>query len=157
MPKEHHYHVKLEWTGNLGQGTSNYRAYSRNHTISAEGKKALHASSDPGFRGEASRYNPEELFVASLSSCHMLWYLHLCAEAGINVLFYSDKPTGTMLEEADGSGRFTEVVLNPEVTVEKEEMIPQANALHHQANKMCFIANSCNFTVKHKPLCKTAE
>jgi organic hydroperoxide reductase OsmC/OhrA len=154
MSKEHHYQVNLEWVGNTGQGTANYRAYSRNYIISFEGKGEILCSSDPHFRGDASRYNPEELFVASLSSCHMLWYLHLCADAGVNVISYSDKPAGIMFEEPDGSGKFTEVSLYPLVVVEKIEMAEKANQLHRQAHKMCFIANSCNFPVKHFPECK---
>src|SRR4030095_12641543 len=104
MHKEHSYSVKLNWTGNLGQGTSGYRAYSRNHEISAGGKPALPGSSDPTFRGDPTRYNPEEFLVSALSTCHMLWYLHLCAEAQIVVLEYSDEASGVMEETPDGGG-----------------------------------------------------
>src|SRR6516165_2762020 len=108
MPaKSHQYGMTTRWTGNLGSGTSSYRAYSRNFEITGPEKQiVLPASSDPAFRGEASRYNPEELLVASVSSCHMLWYLHLCADAGISVTEYSDEPVGTMIETEDGSGHF---------------------------------------------------
>ena len=91
--------------------------------------------------------------VASLSACHMLWYLHLCAEAGVIVTDYYDNATGTMLETAKGGGHFTEVTLFPAVTVANQSMIDKANELHKQANELCFIANSCKFPIYHKPTC----
>lgn len=152
----HSYKVKIEWTGNQGDGTLNYKSYNRNHTISAEGKyDTILASSDPSFLGDTSRYNPEELFLSSLSACHMLWYLHLCSVNKIIVMDYMDNATGIMEENKDGSGQFVEVTLNPIVTIENTDdinnvgLIAKANALHSEANKMCFIANSCNFTVGH--------
>jgi len=151
MAKQHNYSVKLEWTGNKGSGTFDYRSYSRSHVISAEDKSAdIQGSSDPNFHGDEARYNPEELFLSSLSACHMLWYLHLCTVNDVIVLEYIDHPKGRMEEDANGSGRFTEVVLHPEVVVSKPNMIEKANELHHKANKMCFIANSCNFEIKHE-------
>ncbi|GAB4050956.1 OsmC family protein [Spirosoma litoris] len=154
MAKQHQYNLTITWTGNKGEGTSTYRGYDRSHTISAENKSDILASSDPAFRGDKTRYNPEELLVASLSSCHMLWYLHLCAEAGIVVVEYTDKAAGTMVETSDGGGHFTEVTLYPLVVVAEESMIAKANELHHQANKLCFIAKSCNFPVHHQPTCR---
>ena len=155
--KEHSYEIKLEWTGNKGSGTFDYRSYSRDHILSAKGKGLeILGSSDPGFRGDKSRYNPEELFLASISSCHMLWYLHLCAVNGVIVLEYSDEPKGVMNENDNGSGQFSNVVLHPNVKVSKESMVEKANELHHKANEMCFIANSCNFEIKHSPLCSVA-
>lgn len=149
--KQHHYTIKMEWTGNQGEGTENYRAYSRDHLISGNGKIVqIPASSDPAFRGDASRYNPEELFLSSLSACHMLWFLHLCAVNQIVVTGYVDQATGIMEEAGDGSGRFREVKLQPRVTVAQEAMIGPSEALHHRANQMCFIANSCNFPVLHE-------
>jgi len=150
----HFYKATINWTGNLGKGTSQYKAYSRNHEISSEDKPTIYASSDPSFRGEATRYNPEELFVASLSSCHMLWYLHLCSEAGVIVIDYIDNATGTMTETEDGSGHFTEVTLHPVVIVTDASMINKANELHYEAHKFCFVANSCNFPVHHNPSCQ---
>lgn len=150
--KQHFYNITTTWTGNLGQGTKSYRAYSRNHEISSREKAVqIPASSDPSFLGDPARYNPEELFVASLAACHMLWFLHLCAVNKIVVIDYIDHATGIMEEAEDGSGRFREVTLHPEVTVAEEEMIERTNALHQEANRMCFIANSCNFPVKHRP------
>lgn len=151
MNKEHNYVTYLQWTGNTGNGTAGYREYSRDHVIRIENKPDLKGSSDSAFMGDATKYNPEELLVCSLSSCHMLWYLHLCAEAGIIVTAYSDNATGIMIEEKDGSGRFREVRLNPIVTVSHEDMIPSAIQLHQKAHTMCFIANSMNFPVSHFP------
>jgi organic hydroperoxide reductase OsmC/OhrA len=149
--KQHTYAATITWTGNQGTGTSEYKAYSRNHVISAEGKKDIEGSSDPSFRGDKSRYSPEDLLLDSLSACHMLWYLHLCSVNGVIVLTYEDHATATMTEEKDGSGQFTEATLNPVVAVQHENMVAKANELHHEANKLCFIARSVNFPVHHKP------
>lgn len=154
MNNLHTYHLTVKWTGNTGTGTSSYRSYERSHTVSVENKVDILCSSDPAFRGDKTKHNPEDMFVASLSTCHMLWFLHLCTDHGIVVTDYVDHATGTMLETADGSGRFTEVVLRPTVTVSEASMMDKANELHHKANQMCFIANSCNFPVKHLPTCK---
>jgi organic hydroperoxide reductase OsmC/OhrA len=157
MTKEHKYKTRVNWTGNTGTGTSNYRGYERSHMISIEHKPDIHCSSDPAFRGDKTKHNPEELLLASLSSCHMLWYLHLCAEAGIVVTEYADHATGTMVETDNGGGRFTEVALHPMVTVTENKMIEKANALHKKANELCFIANSVNFPVSHFPNCIARE
>jgi organic hydroperoxide reductase OsmC/OhrA len=149
----HHYTLNVKWTGNNGTGTSDAKAYERSHTVSATGKGELHCSSDTPFRGEGSKYNPEDMLVASLSSCHMLWYLHLCADAGVVVTAYSDDPHGTMAEAtATERGRFTEVVLNPVITITDGSKEDLARALHEKAHEQCFIANSCNFPVIHKPV-----
>ena len=151
MGKEHHYTTNLIWTGNTGEGTANYRSYNRDHVLSASGKPAIPGSSDPSFRGNPQRYNPEELLVSSLSSCHMLWYLHLCAVNGVVVVDYKDEAVGTMVETADGGGYFNEVILRPVVTVADGGMSEKARSLHHDANKLCFIANSVKFLVRHEP------
>jgi organic hydroperoxide reductase OsmC/OhrA len=148
----HHYKATTTWVGNRGQGTANYRAYDRNHDIAVEGRPDILCSSDPAFRGDTSRHNPEILLVASLSGCHMLWYLHLCADNNIIVTEYTDEATGMMEENKDGSGQFVEVTLNPRVTVADKSMIEKANELHHRANQMCFIARSVKFPVHHKPV-----
>jgi len=149
--KTHHYTLNITWTGNLGTGTSSYKAYQRNHEIRAGGKPIIPASSDPSFMGDRTRYNPEEMLVASLSSCHMLWYLHLCSAAGLVVIGYEDNAEGIMEETADGGGRFKEVTLKPVITLEDAGMEQKANELHARANEFCFIANSCNFPVHHRP------
>jgi len=151
MPKEHHYTIAVDWTGNQGTGTSAYKAYARAHDIQSAGKPTIPGSSDPAFRGDPTRYNPEELLVASLSTCHMLWYLHLCSVGGIVVTAYADRAEGTMIEEADGGGRFTGVVLKPEVTVKPGADLAKARALHAEAHKLCFIARSVNFPVTREP------
>ncbi len=150
MINQHHYTANIQWTGNTGEGTTHYRSYSRNHTIQCDGKSIIEASSDPAFLGNPAMYNPEDLLLASLSSCHMLWYLHLCADNGVVVTAYNDNAIGTM-EENENGGRFTEVVLFPKVKVANAAMIEKAIGLHSQAHKKCFIANSCNFPVKHQP------
>jgi len=157
MAKEHHYRTQLVWTGNKGSGTMDYRSYDRDFVVSIDAKPPLEGSSDSDFMGDKTRYNPEDLLVSSISSCHMLWFLHLCAKNDIVVLEYKDNATGTMMEQADGSGRFNEVVLRPEVLISKKEQIAQANALHQEANKMCFIANSLNFPVKHEAQCRATN
>lgn len=149
--KEHSYSVNVRWTGNLGPGTSNYRGYKRDHEISVNGKPPVPASSDPNFRGDPTRYNPEELLVASLSGCHMLWYLHLCSEAGIVVMEYEDPAIGSMMETADGGGHFLSVTLRPVVTIAEGGDREVAAQLHEKAHHLCFIANSVNFPVLCEP------
>jgi organic hydroperoxide reductase OsmC/OhrA len=151
MAKTHHYQSIIRWTGNKGTGTSGYRDYERSHTISIDGKPDILTSSDPSFRGDKSRHNPEELFLSSLSSCHMLWFLHLCGDAGIVVTAYEDHAEGTMEENPDGSGQFSEVLLKPAVTITDATRADEAQRLHHKANQMCFIARSVNFKVRHEP------
>lgn len=146
MAHIHRYTVQLQWTGNLGTGTSGYRDYSRNHQLSAAGKPVLAGSSDPAFRGDASRWNPEDLLVASVSACHQLWYLHLCADAGLVVQAYEDEAEGSMV---DGDrGHFTEVVLRPRVTLRHGGDAALALKLHDEAHAQCFVANSVNFPVR---------
>ncbi|WP_033575702.1 OsmC family protein [Dickeya chrysanthemi] len=149
--KIHRYQVTVNWTGNEGTGTASYRGYSRNHEINAQGKPTVAGSSDPSFRGDPTRWNPEELLVASLSACHKLWYLGLCAGAGVTVVAYDDRAEGEMVEEAGGAGQFLSVTLRPRVVISAESDPQTALALHHQAHEMCFIARSVNFTVTHQP------
>ncbi|GAA2393803.1 peroxiredoxin [Catellatospora methionotrophica] len=153
--REHRYAVTVEWTGNQGTGTDGYRTYRRTHEVSAPGLPTLPGSSDPAFRGEPDRWNPEQLLLASLSQCHLLWYLHLCSVNGVVVTGYTDSPQATMTEDDDG-GRFTEAVLRPRVAVADASMTERALALHHDANKACFIANSVNFPVRHEPVIITS-
>lgn len=148
--KSHHYKATIAWTGNNGSGTGDYKGYSRSHTISIDGKATLEASSDSAFRGDASKHTPEDLFVAALSSCHMLWYLHLCAVNGVVVVTYTDNAEGEMIENNDGSGQFSSVTLHPYVTVADATMTEKAQSLHAEANRMCFIARSVNFPVHHQ-------
>jgi organic hydroperoxide reductase OsmC/OhrA len=157
MEKEHYYNATVVWTGNKGEGTTNYRSYDRDHIISVKGKPDIPGSSDPAFRGSTARYNPEEMLVASLSTCHMLWYLHLCAVNQVVVTEYRDEARGIMLETDDGGGRFKEVVLYPLVTVSEAAMQERAAKLHHEAHRLCYIANSVNFPVRHEPSARVAK
>jgi organic hydroperoxide reductase OsmC/OhrA len=149
--KDHHYDVELEWTGNTGAGTPSYSGYQRAYALRINGKPTIIGSSDPAFGGNAARWNPEDLLVASLSACHHLWYLHLCSEAGISVIAYSDDASGVMAENSDGSGQFTAVVLRPTVTITGASDRDKARSLHHDAARLCFIARSMNFPVGHEP------
>lgn len=151
MPgRRHLYRLQVTWTGNTGAGTASPRAYTRAHRIEAPGKPPIEGSSDPAFRGDAACWNPEELLLASLSACHKLWYLDLCARAGIVVTAYVDTPEGEMTEEPGGAGQFTRVTLHPRVTIASGDPA-RAAALHHDAHAMCFIARSVNFPVTHEP------
>lgn len=149
--KQHRYRSAVEWTGNTGEGTASYKAYERAHVIGVPGKADIAGSSDAAFRGDASRWNPEDLFVASASTCHMLWYLHLCAMNGVVVLDYRDEPEGLMIEEANGSGAFARIVLRPKVRLSASSSEQRARELHHEAHKMCFIANSIKCEIATEP------
>ena len=148
---EHSYPVTVTWTGNRGTGTRTYRGYDRAFAAEAPGKPVIPGSADPAFRGDPARWNPEDLLVASLCACHKLWYLGLCAQAGIVVTSYTDTAEGRMTEEADGAGQFTAVTLRPRVTITADADAAEALALHHRAHALCFIARSVNFTVTHEP------
>jgi organic hydroperoxide reductase OsmC/OhrA len=153
VSKEHSYEVTVRWTGN--PGTATYRGYDRGHDVAAAGKPVIEASADPAFLGTADRWSPEDLLVASLSQCHMLTYLALCARSGVVVTDYEDSATGLMLETPGHSGHFTEVRLSPVVTVADEAMTEKAAALHEEAHRDCFVANSVNFPVRHQPITKS--
>lgn len=150
MNRPHRYRVDVIWTGNRGSGTDGYRNYSRNHVIRVPGKPELAGSSDPTFRGDATRHNPEDMLVAALSTCHMLSYLHMATVAGVVVTDYRDAAEGTMVTEGDG-GHFTEVVLRPVVTITAASDPAKAEAAHEAAHHACFIANSVNFPVRCEP------
>ena len=147
MPKRHLYRASLHWDAGAGQGTESFKSYSREHKIKSESKPEIVATS--GFHG-SSHYNPEELLVAALSSCHMLWYLHLCSQNGIVVTRYVDEAEGTMIEDAAIGGKFERAVLRPRVTISKGDK-QKAAALHHEAHRLCFVANSVNFPVDCEP------
>lgn len=154
----HRYRITAEWLGNLGPGTSTYTAYSRDHQLSAPGKATfISGSADPAYRGDGSRYNPEELLLGALASCHMLWVLHLCANAGIVVTEYSDQAMGEMVQHPDGSGEFVIAELRPRMVITDAARIVEAIALHDRAHEMCFLARSVAFPVKHQPTVTAAE
>jgi organic hydroperoxide reductase OsmC/OhrA len=149
--KSHTYTASVHWAAGESEGTTSYRSYARDHIISVAGKPAIEASSDPAFRGNAARYNPEELLVAGLSACHMLWFLHLCAVNGVTVVDYRDDATGTMEQNADGSGQFTRVVLRPAVKLSGEGDDAKLARLHDEAHHFCQLARSVNFPVDVEP------
>jgi len=149
--KTHVYRAKIIWTGNAGTGTSSYRAYGRAHIISASQKPDILASSDPAFRGDPSRWNPEDLFLSSIAACHQLWYLHLCAEAGVVVTAYEDFAEGFMDEEPDGAGQFSSIILHPNVTIAPGSDATLAAKLHDAAAQKCFLARSVKCPVSHEP------
>ncbi|MBL7811237.1 MAG: OsmC family protein [Bacteroidetes bacterium] len=149
--RTHSYTSQITWTGNRGTGTSRYDAYDRSHLWEVEGKQPVQCSSDTPFRGDGSLHNPEDMLLASLSSCHMLWYLHLCADAGIVVTYYQDRASGDMTEVPGGGGYFEKVILHPVVTITDPGRIADALALHDAAHSKCFIANSVKFPVLHVP------
>ena len=151
MLGEHEYTVGVEWRGNRGTGTSGYRDYSRELVVSAAGKHPLEGSADKPFRGDPTRWNPEELLLAALAQCHLLSYLHVAVTVGVVVTAYEDDARGTMVEDGKGAGAFTEVILRPRVTVADASMVDAARAAHARANELCFIANSVNFPVRHEP------
>lgn len=157
MTKDHHYALALDWTGNLGDGTATYRGYSRDHVVTDVAAGSINGSSDPAFRGDPTRWNPEQLLLASLSQCHLLWYLHLATTAGIVVTAYHDDPIGTMAENPDGSGQFTEVTLRPRVTVAADSDPELAQSLHEKVGGYCYIARSVNFPVHHRPTVVRAD
>lgn len=152
---DHHYALELTWQGNRGTGTSGYRDYGRQVLLRADGKPELLGSADPTFRGDADRWNPEELLVAALSQCHLLSYLHSAVNHGITVVAYEDSPVGTMAQVGQG-GRFTEVVLRPRVTITDPEQVALAREIHHEASENCFIAASVGFPVRHEPTTEVA-
>ncbi|MEI2279252.1 OsmC family protein [Paenarthrobacter ilicis] len=148
---EHHYALTVRWTGNLGAGTSGYKAYSRDHDIEIDGLLALKGSADPTFHGDRTRYNPEQLLLAALSQCHMLSFLHVAVKRGVVVTAYEDHAEGLMKLNKDGSGQFEGVTLKPHVTVADPQHLGLMEELHHEANQVCFIARSVNFPVAHQP------
>jgi organic hydroperoxide reductase OsmC/OhrA len=150
VPATHVYRTTVQWTGNLGTGTREYGGYSRDHTIQAGGRPPILATSGLSPRSDPRRYSPDDLVVAALSSCHMLWYLHLCAEAGVVVTAYRDDAEGVLQVDADGGGRLIEATLRPRVVVSSGSLETAAR-LHAEAHRKCFVANSVNFPVKCDP------
>ena len=151
MPRRHTYETETTWTGDRGTGTSSFRGYDRRFDTLAAGRPPIAGSSDPAFRGDAERWNPELLLVAALSQCHLLWYLHRCSVSDVVVTGYRDRAAGVMAEDDDGGGHFEEVVLRPVVTVAEQAMVERTEALHGEAAALCFVAASVNFPVRHEP------
>lgn len=148
---EHRYSSRIAWTGNRGEGTAHYRAYDRTWDIAVDGRPVVRCSNDPLLGGDPSKPNPEDLLISALSACHMLWYLHYAADAGIVVTDYVDEPIGIGEMTAGGAGRFVEAVLRPTITVKAGADLALAEALHHRIPEVCFIARSVAFPVRHEP------
>jgi len=158
MLREHQYQVELEWQGDLGEGTSNYRAYRRQHAVRAANKlHEIAGSSDRTFHGDAERWNPEELLLAAVSQCHMLSYLHVATQHGVIVRGYTDSPVATIREDGQGGGSFVEATLRPIVTVADDSMHAAAQTIHAEAAAKCFIAESVAFPVHHDPVVQTVS
>lgn len=151
LSKQHAYRTKIEWTGNRGSGTSAYKAYDRTWNLAENGKPVLECSNDPLLGGDPAKYNPEDMLLSALSSCHMLWYLHLCADAGITVQSYVDEPEAIGEMDISGRGRFVSACLKPMITIEAGSDIEKAHALHDEIHQYCFIARSVNFPVTYEP------
>lgn len=156
MPENHTYAVNLRWTGAAAGPTVNYKSYSRDWEADLPGKPTVVGTADPHFRGDPARQNPEELLVVALSSCHLLTYLAVCAQAGVEVLSYTDEAGGT-LGFVEGGYRMTDVLLRPRVVVSRAADVEKATALHEKAHAGCFIARSVNFPVRHEALVTAAD
>lgn len=150
--KTHEYDVDIVWTGNHGVGTSGYAAYGREHELSTDLTPTILGSADPAFRGDSTQWNPEQLQVAALSQCHMLWYLNLAATAGVVVTAYQDRARGVMAQDSSGGGQFESVTLRPRVTITADSDPDVARQLHAKVPEVCFIARSVNFPVHHDPV-----
>lgn len=152
----HEYSARLVWDGNTGTGTATYAGYGRQYRFLVEGKPAIEGTADPKFRGDPSKHNPEEHFLAAISGCHMLSYLALCARNGIRVVKYEDEVSGTLKFDGRGGGKFEEVVLHPAVTIAEGDDAELAESLHEQAHELCFIAASCSVPIRHEARVESA-
>jgi len=148
--RQHHFPCRLVWTGAIHGGTKSYESYSRECRVDFPGKPSVRMTSAPAFRGDPALIDPEDLLVASLSACHFLSYVALCARNGVNVVGYEDDASGTMSRFERGF-HFTEVLLKPRVTIAGGSDPEKAMALHARAHEECFIANSVNFPIRHEP------
>ncbi len=148
----HEYTSHVIWTGNRGDGTTNYRGYDRTWDVAIPGKAVVHCSNDPLLGGDPGKMNPEDLLLTALASCHMLWYLHLASDAGIVVTDYRDTPVGVGEIEPGGAGRFVSATLHPQIAVQGGTDLVRAEAIHHEIHRVCFIAQSVNFPVDYAPV-----
>src|SRR5680860_79571 len=149
--KQHTYTSKIIWTGNSGTGNSTYHGYERTWDLAIDGKMPVSCSNDPLLGGDKSKYNPEDLLLSALSSCHMLWYLHLCIDAGVVVLSYEDQPQATGELESGGKGRFLSATLKPKIVISDGSNLEKARLIHGDVDQYCFIARSVNFPVTCEP------
>ena len=150
MSKTHDYTARIAWTGDRGEGTKRYKGYDRTWRIATPGQLPIDCSNDPSLGGDPTKPNPEDLLLASLSGCHMLWYLHLASEAGIVVRAYEDAPLGVGETGPRGDGRYLRAVLRPTITLAQGADLAKADALHHEVHHFCFIARSVNFPIAYE-------
>jgi organic hydroperoxide reductase OsmC/OhrA len=150
MSESHDFPARVEWTGNRGLGTASYRGYDRTWSIATPGKPPVACSNDPRLGGDPALHNPEDLLIAALSGCHMLWYLHLASAAGIVVEDYRDDPLGHGESRPDGAGRFVAATLRPRITVRRGADLVRADAIHHEIAEVCFIGRSVAFPVGYE-------
>lgn len=151
MSKQHDFISKVVWTGNRGEGTKSYNGYDRTWDMAVDGKEVVHCSNDPLLGGDPSKYNPEDILISALSSCHMLWYLHLCSNAKVTVLSYEDNAVGIGESEPSGKGRFIKAILKPTIIITHDSDADKALQLHDEIHQYCFIARSVNFEVEYEP------
>lgn len=146
--------VEINWQEKPKEELEANRRIAKNHVVCMEGKPDLPVSAAKIFKGDPNLYNPEELLLSSLASCHMMSYLYCCAQEKIEVIAYTDSAEALLETSEDGSGRVSQVTLHPIVTIANEKQMQQALELHIKANELCFIANSCNFPVLHEAKCQ---
>ena len=138
------YLATVEWRsgGGFREGT-----YSRAHKLSFDGGAVVPGSASPQVvappYSDPAGVDPEEALIASASACHMLWFLHLARDLGLDVAAYRDEARGTMGKDERGKMAMTRIVLRPEIEFAGEAPDSEALArLHHEAHERCFIANS---------------
>lgn len=143
----HDYTARIRWTGNRGQGTASYKAYDRTWRVETPGKPPIDCSNDPLLGGDPGLHNPEDMLIAALSACHMLWFLHLASDAGVAVEAYEDDPLAVGETDAKGASRFLGATLRPRIAVPEGTDLALLDALHARVHETCFIARSINFPV----------
>lgn len=151
---KHLFKASLSWIDKREEAKQpSSQIYRKSHRIAIEGKPDIQVSAAKAFKGDPNLYNPEDLLLSSLVSCHMMAYLYVCSENNIEVISYRDTADALLETTADGSGRFVKATLNPQVVISDPTKIELALSLHKKANQLCFIANSCNFPIHHYPTC----
>lgn len=151
MSNRHTFEAHLSWTKPDEASSNRKRIYGKTHLMQINGKQDLTISAAKAFKGDPALHNPEDQLLSSIMSCHMMSFLYVCSQHNMEVFSYKDKATAILETYEDGSGKIVSVSLFPQVIIADHNQIELANALHVKANKLCFIANSCNFPVQHEP------
>ena len=146
MKNEFQYNLNLKW---LGDENGSHHRNDRFYEINIDGKPSFKGSADKPFFGDDSLYNPEDLLLSALSSCHMMSFLFLCRKEGLSVKSYADNPLGLLRVNAKGRGAFESVKLQPVVEFVDSSNSTRLKDLHERAGKLCFIANSVNFHIEY--------